>query len=184
MTTAEKVQQARSPQEAMLAVAQALDEIIALVTNQSRTTEDWFTESWSKPAVPLPPPAPASGPPVVITGEDSTTVLFQPPSEEKQNWRRQFAEQTLHIADYVGDHTTDWADVYAKGGPSWLYIGNRELVMSLPYQVRQVLVADLEEDAPEQAREMARDILKQPADATGFGNSPALADEFEGGVRR
>lgn len=92
-----------------------------------------------------------------------------------------FEEQQLHLIDYLGD-TEDWTEVYAKGGPMWLYIGNPELVKSLPDSTRRALVADLEEDSPQQAREMARDILKEPADATGYGNAPALADEFAGGV--
>src|SRR5437763_1578054 len=49
----------------------------------------------------------------------------------------------------------------AEGGPLWLYLGNRELVMSYPDHTRRMMVQDVELDSPTDAQEMARDVLKE-----------------------
>lgn len=189
MTFVEDVQNARSPREAMLNLAAGLDVLVERINHlESSTNWDSWGDELGEPDLPggidydrfvgvVKPKAP------VITEQDGeTTVDIPPPSEAKQAYRRLFEQQALHLSEYLHDDDQDWTEVYAKGGPMWLYIGNPELVKSLPDSTRRALVSDLEEDSPQQAREMARDILKEPADATGYGNAPALADEFAGGV--
>lgn len=174
MTFVEDVQNARSPREAMLNLAAGLDVLVERIDKLESST-NW--DSWGDSVEQRLPQ------PVQITEQDGETeVVIPPPSTEKMAKRMLFEQQALHLSEYLHDDDQDWTEVYAKGGPMWLYIGNPELVKSLPDGTRRALVSDLEEDSPQQAREMARDILKEPADATGYGNAPALADEFAGGV--
>jgi hypothetical protein len=180
MTFIEDVQRAKSPREALLNLAAGLDILVERIDRLERTSS-WDEWGADEEGIFVPLPEPAQRAPVIAADGDTTDVNLPPPSAEKLAARRMFEKQSLHLVDYLGTGE-DWTEVYAKGGPVWLYVGNRELVMSLPHSVRQALVADLEEDAPQQAKEMARDVLKESCDATGFGNSPALADEFAGGV--
>lgn len=52
------------------------------------------------------------------------------------------------------------ARAYAKGGPMWLYLGDREAMLGMPDQWLRMFVADVHEQSPRQAQELARDILK------------------------
>jgi hypothetical protein len=54
------------------------------------------------------------------------------------------------------------ADAYAKGGPMWLYIGNRDAIFQMPEAWRSDMIDDIAVDSPAQAREVARDIFKKP----------------------
>lgn len=171
MTFIDDVQRAKSPREAMLNLAAGLDTLVerldALEINNS-----W--DSWGAEDGPRAPE--------IIEKGDETEVVIPPPTPTKMKLRRILERQQLKIGEYLNDDTEDWTEVYAKGGPTWLYIFDRDLVMSLPMSTRQALVADLEEDDPKAAAEMARDILKQSADATGPGSGLPVADEFAGGV--
>jgi hypothetical protein len=48
---------------------------------------------------------------------------------------------------------------YAKGGPMWLYLGDRDAIMAMPPEYRHRMVQDIEQDSPAQAQEVARDLL-------------------------
>lgn len=202
MTFVEDVQRAKSPREAMLNLAAGLDILVERM-DALEINNNW--DSWSEAPITAddiaaidarrdaeharrlkevftrPLSEQAFTAPVITETDDTTTVEIPPPSPERMAQRRLLESQQLHLADSLGT-AEDWNEVYAKGGPAWLYHGNRELVMTLPMSTRQALVEDLAEDSPQQAHEMGRDILKEACDATGFGNSPALADEFQGGV--
>lgn len=52
------------------------------------------------------------------------------------------------------------AKAYIKGGPLWLHMYDREFVMSLPTELRQAMVLDIEEIDSEAARRLGADILK------------------------
>lgn len=90
---------------------------------------------------------------------DSVTVSLKTPSAEKYERRHNFAE-AMKLEEMIPLPADEAYDAYAKGGPLWLYLGNRPVVMSLPYEWRQRMVMDVEEDSPRAAQEMARDILK------------------------
>lgn len=192
MTFVEDVQRAKSPREAMLNLAAGLDVLVERIDRLESTSswDEWHDEpvkQWDSSdahraaANGFVTKAPVITAPQIHVNGEETDVDIPPPTEERMAYRRLFENQQLHLADHLGN-AEDWTEVYAKGGPQWLYIGNPELVKGLPYGTRQALVTDLEQDSPQQAKEMARDILKAPADATGYGNAPALADEFAGGV--
>lgn len=186
MTFIEDVQRAKSPREAMLNLAAGLDIIVERLDHLEiqNNWDSWgdYNEAPITAADIAAIDVRRAQAPAITEQDGETTVDIPPTSPEKQAARRMFADQQLGLTEYLKDPSQDWNEVYAKGGPQWLYIGNRELVMSLPFSTRRAMVADLEEDSPQQAHEMARDILKEAADATGYGNSPALADEFAGGV--
>lgn len=172
MTYAEQMQAAPNPKDALLVIAAALDEIRLLVEHREQSTEDWFNESWvatDERAAEIIAHHTAK----ITEDGDTTTVEIPPPSDEKFARRLMFAQQSLKLDEQLPDRSLDemsWAATYAKGGPTWLYLGNRDLVMSYPPYIRQALVQDLEEDSPQQAHEMSRDILKEDCE-TGPGGT-------------
>lgn len=56
------------------------------------------------------------------------------------------------------------AKAYIKAGPVWLYLSNRDHVIQLPIDVRQNMIADVEEVDPKYAYHMAKDILMDRGD--------------------
>ncbi|WP_281783753.1 hypothetical protein [Sinimarinibacterium flocculans] len=56
------------------------------------------------------------------------------------------------------------AKAYLKAGPVWLYLSNRDHVIQLPIDVRQNMIADVEEVDPKYAYHMAKDILMDRGD--------------------
>lgn len=99
--------------------------------------------------------------------DDSTSVDLPPVSIERQVERIKWAhEYELHqYLQPTGDMETDWTPelagtAFAKGGPMWLYLGNRKAVMQMPVLARAWLVQDAEKDSPADAHELSRDILK------------------------
>lgn len=154
-TTREAVAKAPTPQAALWEIAKALDRIETLVT-QVPESEGWGT--WGVGEVPYIPTASAVE---IEETDDSVTINIRPVSEEKQAQRYTFAEKVLQLpAQDQMQEIEDPCEVYAKGGPLWLYHGCRELVMQFPPHWRQAMVVDLEEEDPAAAYEMARDILK------------------------
>lgn len=149
----EQVRAARNPQEAMLILARGIDAVLEALVNQPVMIDDGWG-AWSE--------APSTGAHTEITGDaEHTEVVVPATSAEKMEQRRHFEEHTLKLAEYFPDEDgTDWNEAYAKGGPRWLYYGNRELVMSYPDQVRAAMVEDVLEDSPQEAEEIGRDLLK------------------------
>lgn len=98
-----------------------------------------------------------------IDGGSELTVEIPPASPERQAYRRRFAEQlNLYEALTVKGVTPDeFLDAYAKGGPMWLYLGDRDAIMTLPYGARVAMIEDIEQDAPVQAQEVGRDLLME-----------------------
>jgi hypothetical protein len=156
MNTGERVRAAQNPQDALCMIADALDALyveIAELKDQPAQDDGWG--SWES----------GSGLQVehdLDAGESTVTVPAV--SEEVQELRRKFAESTLNLQAALEaeglDPTEDWVEAYAKGGPLWLYHGNRDFVVQLPYAVRHALVLEASADDPEEAIKMGRDLLK------------------------
>ncbi len=90
--------------------------------------------------------------------EGETAIVELPKvTPEKEDARRQFANDALGLATEFGDEALE---AYAKAGPLWLYYGNRDFVMGLSSDYKQIMVNDVEEQSPTEAQEMGRDILK------------------------
>jgi hypothetical protein len=188
-STEQQVRAATSPQEAILVLAKALDRalqgIAEIHTNLQYGKADnaWDQIGWSEPIdhssewlMTAQDQAKSNDRAVeVIENGDTTDIVLRTPSEEKMQRRREFEAQHLRLSETLGD-AEDWNEAYAKGGPMWLYIGNRELVMSYPEQVRSLMIEDVIEDSPKDAHEMGADLLKQPSE-TGPGSVAMRAND-------
>lgn len=171
MSVEAQVRGAKNPQEALIAVAKGIDQILEMLTAQLAPAQAGWG-AWQ--------PAEAIGdgqfdPVYAVEGdEDETTVTIPPASEEKRAKRRELAG-----AMALEEHATfagieDIEEIYAKGGPVWLYTCDRDFVMSLPDYMRREMVADVLEDDPVTAHDMARDVLK---DTDNAGIAKALAEQ-------
>lgn len=191
MTYVEKVKGAVTPMEALLLLAQGLDDAVLM----REAPDPWA--GWSNPEMrsriqalheaeaPLYERLAASEAEdrvlyntaaqplvsVVDVNRDERLIKLAKPTESKLLQRRQYAETVLKLDTVLLEAPAGltWPEVYAKGGPMWLYTGNREIFMSYPINVRQAMVADIEEDDPETAQEVGRDVLKA-AGETGPGS--------------
>lgn len=95
-----------------------------------------------------------------ITSDGTTGEVVVPPvSEERKDARAMWA-YGIKLWEYIPMEATAACEAFAKGGPMWLYLANRDAVMQMPYDARQWLVADIELDSPAEAQEVGRDILK------------------------
>lgn len=107
----------------------------------------------------IPPEALKEGERAAVQGDD---IVAPPPSEERMADRHAFARR-LGLHEFLdGGWTVDLAaDTYAKGGGRWLYYdGGRDAIMAMPHWARQQICADIAVDSPQEAAEVARDILK------------------------
>lgn len=100
--------------------------------------------------------------PVVEQDEHGNTVVdFPAPDEQQLAMRKRFVEDVL-LKDPAREHL---AEPFLKGGPLYLYLGDRDFVANeMPPQFRSLFVQDVERNSPQDAREMARDILKVPTE--------------------
>ncbi len=107
---------------------------------------------------------------VITTGDaKQITVDIPKPSADRARSRYEWATATQLGGMLTPSLSTEEAaDAYAKGGPMWLYLYDRDAVMSLPVEWRRAFVEDVERDSPAQAQEMGRDILKD----RGTGGNP------------
>lgn len=155
-TCVEALRAAKSSQEALLVLAEALDRI-----------EAQLAVSAQEPAPPADPWAldhtAWNGPVPIKVEEDldaeTTTVVLPPPSKAAQNRRRALAP-LLGMEHAWGGSAEDWTEVFVKGGAVWLYTTDRALVMGLPPATRRALVQDALDTDPQFAHEMGRDVLK------------------------
>lgn len=218
-TTVRKVQQAPTPQQAMLAIAEALDRIEAKLDQQPAAEPDtWGSWGSSLPSVELHSIDPDAGYASVtyedpsrnaqqieaikqlmaVTTDDedlqalqaklrllqdeggrienidpgvrvrslddgsNLTVDIPAASPERQAGRRFVAtrDDFYSFLSTPGLTKEEFVEAYAKGGPMWLYLGDRDAIMAMPPAWRQAMIQDIEQDAPLQAQEVARDILK------------------------
>lgn len=176
-STEQWVRAAKNPQEALVAIALALDRIEAGLVVRAEAVS-WL-QDWNESG------EVSSSPPSVTafmnemadarTELDGEDIVIPGPSDAKMERRIDFEGKYLKLHEYLeGDE--DWTEAYAKGGPRWLYYGNRDLVMSYPEWTRQQMIMDIEEDSPEEAHEIGRDLLKQPCE-TGPGGMGMHIDE-------
>lgn len=105
--------------------------------------------------------------PAVEEGIRLTTdgdLVGLPAADEKRKAARRFwaLSHSLHTYQSTGNALTEheMADAFAKGGPMWLYLYDRDGVMRMADTARRDLIADLEHDSPAEAQQVARDILK------------------------
>lgn len=165
--TVTNVKQAKSPQEALLFIAAALDQVLDRLDN-AKVDDGWgeWTPLQGQEVLYGARPGPAYT--ETPDGEDSTLIDIKPVSDEKRARREAFATEVLDFGAYTKELELDEdtaVQAYGLGGPVWLYLGNRELFMQYPWDVRRVMVQDVLEEDPEVARDMGRDVLVMDEDA-------------------
>lgn len=206
MSAKYRVKHARNPREAINELAALVDELLTRVTALEEAAgswdEDWgeVIDDGKPPREPEPERAETNAERGETEEEfkarmerqhqealrgmnntDPADIVLPAPTEEKMDYRRMFERQQLRLQEMLeslgqDDPDVNWNDVYAKGGPYWLYTMNRELFMTYDEPVRRLMVADLEAESPPLAYQMALDVLKQPAGEPDFENgSGALA---------
>ena len=200
-STTDAVRSAATPQQAMLAIAKALDKIL----EQRPDADGWFAEWSTEPTFTRFEPTSLSeqsalikehlveplretlGQPSVLRVEDVSTderiVEIAAPDEAKRLARLLFAQQQLRLDQVYAEPPDDgrtWSEIYAQGGPMWLYTADRDTFMSYPYQVRQSMVADVEADDPAAAGDMGRDVLKHPSETGPGAVAMQVADGLVG----
>ena len=160
MSYVELILDSASPQRALAVIGQGIDEILEKLSNlEMAETVDGWGEWQSNAGAVMGEPAQAA---TIKRDTDEAVVELAPASPERQEQRRQFSENVLRLHLALPELGEEVHDFYAKGGPMWLYHGNRDLVMSYDQSVRSLLVQDIEQDSHEQAHEVGRDILKDP----------------------
>lgn len=101
-------------------------------------------------------------------GEDSATVELPPVSEEQKHQRREWAKG-VGLDDAL-PLVPGAAEAYVKGGPLWLWYGNRAFVVGLPDSFKKQMVEDVSKQSVQEAKELGADILKDAAP----GELPAI----------
>lgn len=213
MSTFERVKNAKSPQDAMLAIAHGIDHICTRLDQLEDKPADAGWGAWETPPAEEAPresengedvkrrrehaaeniraleqmleeetdeeerraiearlslardqlaetlaieagPEPSASTVEVVDGK--VTVNLPPADDIKQAKRREFAK-AIQLEESLDGAT---CDDYGKGGPLWLYYGNRDFVITLPYEAMLEMVKDVFEDDPTEAAIMAADLLK------------------------
>ncbi len=110
----------------------------------------------------VPNPTVPEGRRTITTGDDKQIVVDIPAPDRA----RMQARASMALAGKFGEQLTpplsndEAADAYARGGPMWLYMYDRDAVMGMPEDWRRAMVNDVLVDSPAQAHELGRDILK------------------------
>lgn len=174
-STYEAVQQSKSPQEAMLHIAQALDLIL---DNQSVAEQ---TDGWG-PWI--------EGTNVTVpTVQGGNVVTFKKPEktadEQRQDWldginggneqvsipvvsgEQQLIRQAF-IEPFVANppeglfkDSEAFESAYINGGGMWLYTYDREYVMQMSPANKRGILEDINVTHPDQTKEVMADILKE-----------------------
>lgn len=185
MTVADEVVKSGSPLEALLAVARGIDQILEREA-KAEVWGEWGAISTASPVAATRADQPRTNYGALMeatapTPEAANTEVeldVPTPSLTKLITRARLETQAIRIGDYLNDHSEDWNEAYARGGPVWLYTLNRELVMSLPEDARIAMIQDVEEDNPALAQEMGRDMLKQAGETGPGASAMMIADQL------
>ena len=89
----------------------------------------------------------------------ANTVDLPVPTLQQQLDRADWAEQRK-LWDFIPLDEDETVKAFARGGPMWLYLGNRDAVMAMPVEWRRELVEMVAEDSIAQSQEVGADILK------------------------
>lgn len=94
----------------------------------------------------------------VETDEDGKTIIDIPPPNEDQLNMRKQFVAEMMEPD---PGRAPFSEAFIKGGPLLLYYSDRDYVMQLPPNWRKLFVEDVILSSPMEAHEMGRDILKE-----------------------
>lgn len=171
MSLEEDIKQCSTPTEALLMLARAIDDLRAATWEPQ--------DPWSQPLDWGDTPPADLGPAMEVqSGDDWSEITIRPVSDEKQEKRELFAQEVLMLENLDGIDDEEAYAAYAKGGPLWLHVFDREYVMGLSIQARMGMVADVLEEDREAAHLLSRDILKNPTPQE-LGEFLAIRPEIE-----
>jgi hypothetical protein len=112
-----------------------------------------------------------------FVGIDEHGVVHLPTADPaRQADRRSWAMQIKLGSSFLKMDDAEAAEAFAKGGPLWLYYGNREAIMQMPPEWKRMLVLDVQEDSVHEAHAMGRDVLKDLEAQGPAVTMEALAD--------
>lgn len=115
-----------------------------------------------------------------MVGVDEANVVHLPTADpERQAYRRKWAIQHELGPQFLAMDLTEAADAFAKGGPLWLYYGNRPALVSMPADWKRAFVHDVEKDSVREAQAMGRDILKDLAPGTSEVTLESMGSEWD-----
>lgn len=121
---------------------------------------------------------------IQVSNGGDVTVEVPVPDEETVKRRGTFLDASLYEAmrEQYGEEGADqFSTSYMKAGPLLLYYTDRDFVNGLPDRMKFAMVEDVEHFSPNEAAEMARDILK---DLTpGAERKDILVEATESGVQ-
>jgi hypothetical protein len=109
-------------------------------------------------------PVPEGERPSIASDGSNGTVELTAASPERQAARAEWAV-SRQLWDFIPLNEKQACDAYMKGGPMWLYLGNRDAIMAMPFAYREELVTELAKDSVVDAQEVGRDILKSTESA-------------------
>lgn len=162
MSIADRIKRARGEREALLVIAEGLDDLYQRLGEMAQSTNTWDSdESWVEPGYDEEQVREAM---VKLEKDEKGNVEVElPPADEAtMAYRRKFEQDFLHLEDYYGEgaDARSYVESYVKGGPLVLYFTDRDFIMSLPYETRQKLVEDVLRTSPKDAANMGADVLK------------------------
>lgn len=166
MTTAEAVKAAKSPQEAMLVIADTLDAIVfALDKLHAQPPNDGWGE-WA----PVPTedhPTPKDEPAVKIAvGDDGGTVTEFPVSDDPDVHGKRLDWWFAYMGE-AGYHD-EVRDAFVTCGPAYLYSHSRKALVDMPRGAKLTLIQDMIDDGRfTEADDMAKDLLMDRGPGTG-----------------
>lgn len=181
MSVVDQVMAAKKPQDAMLAIAAALDE---LLSREVAPVDGWGEWGSSAEAVEERATIIES----VYSEEGGTLTEFKATHDETKIAKRQrFADDVLSqsfgragLEDGVWTPDSTIMEAYVNAGPMWLYAYDRDFVMQLPQEMKVMLIEDVFEDDPEEGRGFGRDILKDQSagevNPERWANASAVSD--------
>ncbi len=230
MTYADKIRQATGIQDAMVMLAEGIDELLFKLPCKEQAWGDWQAQTtealpaphaWDDPRLHVqahedyiaqitslqtrlleatdpdeiraleaklrlleedgatPEQVIPDGKRLIVTSNDKEIVVDIPAPDGPRMQARAALATDWKIGPMLTPALTieEAADAYAKGGPMWLYLYDRDAVMSMPADWRREFVADVMKDSPAQAQELARDILKD-TNPIPVGGVPAGEGEW------
>jgi hypothetical protein len=125
-------------------------------------------------------PSEPDRPDYIVDTEGVVEIDMAPRSEEERAAREAFARDVLQLPLALGPHPEgkDWCEEYAKVGPMFLYIPDREMLLEYPEHVRRTMVEDVLSYDKRVGDELARDLLRRAADSQA--TALPIADSYDG----
>lgn len=175
MSVVDQVKAAKNPQEAMLVIAAALDELLS--RQPTPPANDGWGE-WGEPE-----PAALELVRAEYSDDGGTTTTFTITGDaHKKVKRAEFAEAFIRPAFGRADlESGEWhpneevVDAFVNAGPLWLYAYDRDYVMSLSQDAKVQLIEDVFEDNKEEGAAFGRDVMKDQS----AGQAPARWSEAQ-----